>query len=279
MVADLHIHSTYSDGSFRPEEIINMAVDKGFSTIAIADHDTVEAISYAEKAAKTKDIEVIPAIELSTFREKAEIHILGYFIDYNNENLLRETEKIYSARKDRAKKMVKLLNKEGIKISFDQVKEMADDDYIGRPHIARAMIEAGYISEIGDAFTEDYIANGGKAYVPKYKLSPEKAIELITDAGGVAVLAHPIFINHGEPMGYKEIKGLKDKGLKGVEVYHTKHDSQAIKKYREIANDLDLLITGGSDFHGENAPGVEIGDIKLQEKYLKKLKEFASKNL
>lgn len=273
MAADLHIHSTYSDGSYTPEEIVKKSSEKGFNTIAIADHDTVEGVSLAEKAAESFSVEVIPAIELSTFRGKAEIHILGYFIDYNNKELLSETKKIFSAREIRAKKMVKLLNKQGINITFEQVKNIAGDDYLGRPHIAKVMIEKGYINEVGEAFTEDYIANGGKAYVYKYQLKPKKAINLIVKTGGIPVVAHPNFINHGDELNYKDIKELKDYGLKGIEVYQSKHDKKAVIKYKKIAKDLNLLITGGSDFHGENAPDVKLGDVRLSDKRVKELKE------
>ncbi|MGM0437019.1 MAG: PHP domain-containing protein [Bacillota bacterium] len=273
MTADLHIHSTYSDGSYTPEEIVKKSSEKGFKTIAIADHDTVEGVPLAEKAAKLYSVEVIPAIELSTFRGKAEIHILGYFIDYNNKELLSETKKIFSAREIRAKEMVNLLNKQGINITFEQVKNIAGDDYLGRPHIAKAMIEKGYINEVGEAFTEDYIANGGKAYVSKYQLTPKKAINLIVNAGGIPVVAHPNFINHGDELNYKDIKELKNYGLKGIEVYQSKHDKKAVIKYKNIAKDLNLLITGGSDFHGENAPDVKLGDVKLSDKRVKELKE------
>lgn len=275
MAADLHIHSTYSDGSYTPEEIVKKSLEKGFSTIAIADHDTLEGIPLAKKAAESLSIEVIPAIEFSTFRDKAEIHILGYFIDYTSKTLLSETKKIFSARKNRAKKMVRLLNEQGINISFEQVKSIAGDDYIGRPHVAKAMIEKDYIDEIGEAFTEDYIANGGKAYVSKYKLTPKEVINLILDAGGVPVIAHPNFINHGEAMNYEDIKELKEYGLKGIEVYQSKHDKKAEQKYKKIAKNLNLIITGGSDFHGENSPDVKLGDVRLSDKRVKILKEAA----
>jgi len=273
MTADLHLHSTYSDGSYTPEELVKEAVEKNFKTIAIADHDTVEGVVKAKEAAENFDIEVIPAIEFSTFREKAEIHILGYFIDYNDSNLLNESKKIFSARKERARKMVELLNKVGVKISFEQVKNIAGDDYLGRPHVAKVMMKEGYINEIGEAFTEDYIGNGGKAYVPKYKLSPEKAIEIINNAGGISVIAHPEFINHGEAMDFEDIKKLKEAGLQGIEVYQSKHDKKAVEKYKKIAKELDLLITGGSDFHGENSSDVNLGDVRLSEERVVELKK------
>ena len=273
MSADLHIHTTYSDGSFTPAEIVDKAIEKGFNTIAISDHDTLDGIKPAIDYAADKDIEVIPAIEFSTFRGKAEIHVLGYFIDFDDEKLKDKVRKIYDARKLRAEKMVELLNKEGVEITFSEVREIAGDDYIGRPHIAQTMVKKGYIDEMGDAFTEKYIGNGGRAYVKKYKISPEEAIELILESGGIPVLAHPIFINHGKPLREDDIKNLKDNGLFGVEVYHSKHTAEDAKYYKHIAEKLELLITGGSDFHGENSPGVYLGDIRLDDKHVKKLKE------
>jgi hypothetical protein len=275
MSADLHIHTTFSDGSFSPPEIVDKAIDKDFNTIAISDHDTMDGIKPALEYAADKDIEVIPAIEFSTFRGKAEIHVLGYFIDYENEALKDKVRKIYDARKLRAQKMVELLNKEGLDITFNEVRELAGDDYIGRPHIAKTMVQKGYIDEMGDAFTDQYIGNGGKAYVKKYKISPEEAIELILNSGGVPVLAHPIFINHGQPLREDDIFKLKEHGLLGVEVFHSKHTEENSKYYKKIAEKLNLLITGGSDFHGENSPGVYLGDIRLSDEHVKKLKEQA----
>jgi len=149
---------------------------------------------------------------------------------------------------------------------------MAGDDYIGRPHIAKLMVKRGYINEMKDAFTDQYIGNGGKAYVEKYKLSPVEAIDLILNTGGIPVLAHPVFINHGEPMDKQDIKKLKDTGLLGLEVYHSKHNEKTIGYYKNIAQELNLLITGGSDFHGENSPGVNLGDIRLSDDHIDKLK-------
>lgn len=273
MSADLHIHTTFSDGSYKPEEIVDMAKKNDFKTIAISDHDTLDGINPALEYASNKDIEVIPAIEFSTFEGKAEIHILGYFIDHEDDYLRKKVKKIFDSRKIRAQKMVELLNKQNIDITYNEVKNMASDDYIGRPHIAKLMIKKGYINEMKDAFTDQYIGNGGKAYVEKYKLSPVEAIDLILNTGGVPVLAHPVFINHGEPMDKQDIKKLKDTGLLGLEVYHSKHNEKTIEYYKNIAQELDLLITGGSDFHGENSPGVNLGDIRLSNEHIDKLKE------
>ncbi len=275
MSADLHIHTIYSDGSYTPQEIVDKAKKTGFKTIAISDHDTLKGIKPAMEYVEDKNIEVIPAIEFSTFRGKAEIHILGYFIDYEDQLLKEKVRKIYDSRKKRAQKMVKLLNQENVDITFDEVRNIAGDDYIGRPHIAKLMVQKGYIKEMGDAFTENYIGNGGRAYVKKYKISPIEAINLIQKSGGVPVLAHPIFINHGEPLQEEDIKEMKANGLIGLEVYHSKHNKDNVKYYKSIAEKLDLLITGGSDFHGENSPGVKLGDIRLDSDHVKRLKEKA----
>lgn len=272
MSADLHIHSTASDGSDTPEEVVELAIAKGFNTIAVADHDTVDGIERAVKAAENKKLEIIPAIEFSTFQDKAEIHILGYFIDYTDKILINKINEIFQARLNRAKMMIDLLKEQGVKITFNQVKKMAGDEYIGRPHIAKTMIEKGYIEKMGEAFTEKYIGNGGKAYVAKYQLTPVDAIKLIKKTGGIPVLAHPVFINHGEALVKEDIKTLKKSGLEGIEVFHSKHKKKDSRYYKKVARELNLIITGGSDYHGDNSPDIELGDIILEDKYVEKLK-------
>ncbi|MFW6266299.1 MAG: PHP domain-containing protein [Halanaerobiales bacterium] len=277
MTADLHLHSTYSDGSYTPRELIKEAANLNINPVAITDHDTVEGIEPGLRAAKDFDVDLIPAIEFSTFSGKAEIHILGYYIDYKNDQLLQTVEKIFNARLERAKKMVKLLNQQDINISYDQVKKLAGDDYVGRPHVARAMVEEGYISEIGEAFSSNYIGNGGRAYVAKYKITPTEAIKLIKKVKGIPVLAHPYFINHGDPLSFEDIYELKQEGLLGVEVYHSKHTAEATSQYLKIAKELDLLITGGTDFHGENSPEIKMGDILLENEHIERLKSINKK--
>ncbi len=274
MPADLHLHSIFSDGSYTPTELVKAAAEKGLTTIALTDHDTVEGIPEAVNAGEIYGVEVIHALEFSTFRNKAEIHILGYFIDYNSPELLNKTKEIFTARIERARGMVKRLNQLGIDISFQEVEEIAGDEYIGRPHIARVMMAAGYIEEMGDAFTDEFIGNGGKAYLPKYQLTPEEAISLINRSGGISVLAHPVFINHGEPFDRAGIKKLAGAGLDGVEVYHSRHNPETSRYYLEIAEELGLIVTGGSDFHGENSPDIKIGDIIINDNLVKKLNEY-----
>lgn len=274
MPADLHLHSIYSDGSFPPSELVEMAVQKGLDTIALSDHDTVEGISEMIAIARLKGIDVVPAIEFSTYQNGAEIHILGYYIDYNSRIFLEKVKRLFDLRLKRSEEMLEKLNRLGVEISFQDLKEIATDKYIGRPHIARAMIRAGYIKEIGEAFTDKYIGNGGRAYVEKESLSPREAIEIIKENGGIAVLAHPFFVNGGDSLDKKGIELLVEDGLEGLEVYHSKHNQEVSAYYLEIAEELSLLVTGGSDFHGESLPEIQIGDVLLADKYVKRFKDY-----
>ncbi len=277
MVADLHMHSLYSDGSFRPRQLVERAAENEITTIALADHDTVEGLDEAIAAGEEYGIDVIPALEFSTFQAEAEIHILGYFINHYQQDLLKTIDKIFQARIKRAHEMVFKLNKIGVNITVEEVEKIAGDKYLGRPHIAKTMVEAGYINDMADAFTDKFIGNKGAAYVPKFKLSPEDAIETIQKAEGIAVIAHPYFINHGKAMDLEQIVGLKDKGLTGIEAYHAKHSPDVAQYYLQIADKLDLVVTAGSDFHGENSPGIDIGDVVLNEAQLHKFYSVAGR--
>ena len=274
MSADLHLHSIYSDGSYTPRELVQMAVNKGLDIIALTDHDTVKGITEATEAGKESKVEVIPAIELSSYQGRTEIHILGYYLDYHSANLLKKLEQIFTFRLTRAEKMIVKLNQLGVNLNLDDVKKMAGDDFIGRPHIARAMVKAGYISCPGEAYTDQLIAYGGKAYVEKMQLTPAAAIDLIIKARGIPVLAHPFIINNqGKPFGRKEIAELVQVGLQGIEVYHSKHDRQTTTYYLNIARELGLLVTGGSDFHGLIKPNVAMGSVRIDNELVERLKE------
>ncbi|NLM96149.1 MAG: PHP domain-containing protein [Halanaerobiaceae bacterium] len=274
MPADLHLHSIYSDGSFTPSELVEMAARKGIDTIALSDHDTIEGINEMIAAARLRDIEVIPAIEFSTSQDGVEIHILGYYIDFNSRTFLEEVKRLFDQRLKRSEMMVEKLNRLGVEISFQDVKEIAGDKYVGRPHIARAMKKAGYIKEIGEAFTDQYIGNGGRAYVGREKISPREAIEIIRKNGGIAVLAHPFFVNGGDSLDKKSIELLAEDGLEGLEVFHSRHSQEVSGYYLKIAEELGLLVTGGSDFHGESSPDVKIGDVLLADEYVRGFREY-----
>jgi len=272
---DLHMHTTASDGASTPAELVERCVDLGLEIIAVTDHDNVTNVEKAQNLGKENGLKVISGIEISTYRGEAEYHILGYFVDLENEALLGLTEAILDSRVERTYKMIEKLTEMGYPLDFADVKKFATGVSLGRPHIAKAMIEKGYIEEIGDAFTQEFIAGGGKAYAEKKNVLPAEAIEVILKAGGIPVIAHPYIINHGKALNKEEISRLKDVGLKGVEVYQTKHNKKTTKKYKKIAEDLGLLITGGSDYHGENSPGILPGDTGMTQEEFDQLESYA----
>jgi len=275
MGADLHIHSTESDGELTPTQIVNEAYKIGLNTISITDHDCVEGVTEAIMAAKNFDLTVIPGIEFSTLYNQQEVHILGYFIDVSNRNLRQETAYIAEERKTRAKKIISKLKHLGINLSYKRVQEIAGGNVIGRPHIALAMIEKGYINSVQQAFTPQYFDNKGRAYVARYKMSPKRAIKLINDANGVAVVAHPGLCYRGYGLKEEDIKSLVEVGLDGIEVYHSAHNNEQKILYLQLASKYKLLVTGGSDFHGQShKEGARIGSINLDDEYVKKLKDY-----
>ncbi|MGP3777821.1 PHP domain-containing protein [Halanaerobium saccharolyticum] len=272
---DLHMHTTASDGASTPAELVEKCIELDLEVIAVTDHDNMTSVEEVEKLGRQKGLKVVPGIEISTYRGEAEYHILGYFVDPENDALLGLTEAILDSRVERTHKMIEKLSEMGYPLEFADVKKYATGVSLGRPHVARAMVDKGYIEEIGDAFTEEFIAGGGKAYVEKKNVLPVEAIEVILKADGIPVIAHPYIINHGEALDKEEIARLKNLGLKGVEVYQTKHNEKITKKYKQIAEELDLLITGGSDYHGENSPGILPGDRGMTEAEFEKLESYA----
>lgn len=270
---DLHLHTTASDGSSTPAELVKTCLDLGLKTIAVTDHDNVTAVKEVQNLGQKSGLQVVPGIEISTYIGSAEYHILGYFIDPENDALLGLTEAILDSRVERTHKMIKKLTAMGYPLKFKDVKKYATGVSLGRPHVAKAMIEKGYIDQIGDAFTDEFIAGGGKAYVEKKNVLPAEAIEVILKAGGIPVIAHPYLINHGKPLDKSGITRLKDVGLKGVEVYQTKHKPKVSKKYKKIAEELNLLITGGSDYHGANSPEILPGDKGISQQQFDELEK------
>ncbi len=269
---DLHIHTTASDGLMSPEKVVRWASSKRLTAIGITDHDTVKGIGPAVKAASGYGVEIVPGIELSTLFEEEEIHVLGYFIDYKSQWLADTLKKIQNSRYERAGKIVGKLNDMGIDITLEEVKGIADDGAMGRPHIARAMIDKGYISNIREAFAE-YIGKDRPAYVERYKLTCKEAIDMIEKLGGISVLAHPGLIKNKDKIGK-----IIDLGIDGIEVYHSKHDDETVKNILAVAHSRNLLITGGSDCHGmkfNNEP--ILGNYSIDYKYVQMLKEALNK--
>ncbi|RCW79016.1 hypothetical protein DER71_1444 [Halanaerobium sp. DL-01] len=276
MKIDLHMHSTYSDGTLNPEELVKKSAERGLEAISLTDHDTTAGTAEAAEVAQKNDIEFVPGIEISTYRGEAEYHILGYFIDVENKELQKLSEDIIQSRIDRTKKIINKLSEMGYQLDYEDIKEYASGVSVGRPHIARALVKKSYIEEIDDAFTDELIGGGSPAYVEKEKVKPETAIKTILKSGGIPVIAHPFLINHGDPLEKKDIEKLKQAGLKGIEVYQSKHDEVNTLRYKKIAEELNLLITGGSDYHGDNSPGIMPGEWGIDYDDYQKLKIAAN---
>lgn len=243
---DLHLHSTISDGRLSPAEVVLKSAEAGLTVIALADHDTVDGIVPALEAAKNFPwLKVIPCVEISTYIPKGEVHVLGYFIDYTHPELQATLSRMRNSRQERAQGMIAKLRNLGVLIEWERVKEIAGSGSIGRPHLAQAMLEKGYIGSIKEAFIK-YISRDGPAYVERGKMSPVEAVELILRADGLPVLAHPLTINDPETM----VIELKTSGLVGIEAYYGGYTAEEINGLVSLAGRYRLIATGGSDYHG-----------------------------
>ena len=270
MFADLHLHTFFSDGTYSPEEMVGYAVKHRLSAVALTDHDTVEGCERAAKACHTARIEFVAGTELTAQQDDHEIHILGYLVDTQNSRLQDETAKFQLVRQNRIREIVSRLNSIDIPLAADAVFELANCRAPGRPHVARAMVKAGLCRTLDEAF-ERYLKKNRPAWVPKFKMSASEAIELIHQAGGVAVLAHP-GLNHSDSV----IPSMVDAGLDGIECFHTKHSTSIAEHYLEIADQFHLLVTGGSDCHGMSKGKPLIGSVKVPYQHVEKLKSRAA---
>lgn len=265
--ADLHIHSSFSDGSDIPEQIVRLALGKDLKCIAITDHDIVDGVELAIAAAEGTSLEVIPGVELSTDSQGSDIHILGYCFDVHNETLKDRLQLFRDARVARVGRIIEKLQALGINISVDDVLSLASSDAVGRPHVAQALLKKGAVRTIPEAF-EEYIAEGRPAYVAKLKQTPTEAIRLIQQAGGVAVMAHPMHTLRDEL-----IPGFVQAGLKGMEVYYPNTSRKVIEFYERIADKHNLVKTGGSDAHGHFRSYCPIGMVRVDYSVVKQLRE------
>ncbi len=259
MRVDLHVHSNNSDGAFPPAEVARIARDAGLDAIALTDHDSTAGVDAAREAGESLGLRVIPGSEISAVYQGSSVHILGYFLDTSNPRLVEELEAIRDDRVWRAKGMIAKLNDLGVPVTFEQVREIAKGESIVRPHVAQAMVDLGFIESTVDAFTPEWILEGGRAYVEKKALTPEAAVTLIGEAGGVAVIAHPVW-HPKTPEAQEELLDLLvPLGLAGIEVDHPDHDPETRARFRALARRRGLLTTGSSDYHG-NDHGGRIGE-------------------
>lgn len=271
--ADLHCHTTASDGLLTPRALIHLAAELGLKGIGVTDHDTIQGWSEAEEAGAYYKIKVLRGIELNTDWQGKEVHILGYEVDNTS---CYFNDKLRSLRDAREQRMLEILDRlaaQGISICADEVRKLTQGESIGRPHIAQVLIERGFVLNIREAF-ERYIGLGAPAYVPRYKLTTEEGIELVRGAHGIPVLAHP-----GMQQFDEGIPAWVEVGLQGIEVLHSEHKPDDVIRYRAIAQQYKLLMTGGSDFHGEaRKPGVELGRWGVPIRVLEKIQELAKSN-
>jgi predicted metal-dependent phosphoesterase TrpH len=246
---DLHSHSTASDGTDTPAELVRNAAAAGLDVVALTDHDTTRG--YAEAiAALPEGLTLVTGAELSCRIDGVSMHMLAYLFDPEEPALLAERELVRDDRVPRAKGMIAKLNQLGVPITWEQVARIAGDGSVGRPHVATALVELGVVPTVGDAFTQDWLADGGRAFVEKHETDPFEAIRLVKAAGGVTVFAHPGAAKRGRTVPESAIAEMAAAGLDGIEVDHMDHDPDTRERLRGLAKELGLLVTGSSDYHG-----------------------------
>jgi len=275
---DLHLHTTHSDGSLPPAEVLALAQKTGVSALAITDHDIVAGIPEAIEAGARLGIEVIPGIEISSRYGENELHMLGYFLDWKDVALSSRLAQLRASRHRRNPRIIEKLNHLGLDLTYEEVKALASTESVGRPHIARVLMDKGYVQSAKEAF-DRYLAKGAAAYVPRELPEPTEAIAWIRAARGIPVLAHPTWVNESEEGLLRLCDKLKSEGLGGIEVHYSTHKPQQTAQFLNIAQRLNLLVTGGSDFHGLTKPDIEVGvgrgNLKVPEKLLEPLRKAA----
>ncbi|MGA2467096.1 MAG: PHP domain-containing protein [Thermodesulfobacteriota bacterium] len=256
---DLHIHTTASDGVMSPSEIVRYAKAKGLQAIAITDHDTIEGLEEGLLEGERIDFEVIPGIEISAEHSPGSMHLLGFFLDIHHPTLNERLGYLQKARAERNSKIVERLNRLGIELTYEDVLKASGGGQVGRPHFAQVLLEKNYVGSFQEAF-ERFLKKGAPAYVDKFRFTAKEAIHFINEARGVAVLAHPNTLNMN---GYSELETLIlrliEEGLKGIEVYYPEHSPLEVARYKTLAERYGLLMTGGTDYHGIEKNGLDIG--------------------
>jgi len=256
---DLHLHTYYSDGKYSPKKVVDLSVERNLDGIAITDHDTVLGLEEAiEQSKNYKGFMVIPGIEFGCIYMDEEVHILGYFIDYKNKEIIEATKKLQQSRENRGSAIVEKLNNLGFNLTYNNIKELSKENFIGRVPIAKALVEKGYVSSIKEAF-DKYLDKGKLGYVEKKSLSIKETIDLIKSSGGISVLAHPGLLKKYEIIDY-----CIKVGIDGIECIHSRHSKEQTEELKELALKKNLIITGGSDCHGEEING----DLLLGKYYI-----------
>ena len=278
---DLHVHSNKSDGSFSPEELVSYAIEKGLSAFALSDHDTTEGIEAAVQAAKGTGIEVIPAIEFSTEYEGKDIHILGLYIDYSGKEFKKYLKDFQDSRDLRNRKMCEKLTEHGVPVTYEEMREYFPGSVLTRAHYAKYMWEKGFVKSMSEAF-DRYIGDHAPCFLPREKVTPMQAVELILRAGGVPILAHPVLYHLSDERLDKLVAQLKGVGLAGIEAIYSTYTSSEERQMRALADKYDLLISGGSDFHGTTKPNLDLGcgygKLCIPYDILENIKEYRRKN-
>lgn len=279
---DLHTHTAKSDGSFSPTELVDYAVEKNLAAVAITDHDSIagldEALSHAASLLEQglPSVEVVPGIEFSTKYEKQDVHIVGLYIAYDSDIFQKSLDGFIDSREGRNQKMCKNLQEAGIGISYEKLREIYPGAVITRAHYASFLCEYGYVKNRQDAFAK-YLGDHTKYFVPREKVTPAQAVELIRKAGGVPILAHPPLYHMGSERLDALVSSLKAEGLMGIESFYSTYTNQDVRDMLRLAEKYSLLLSGGSDFHGANKPGLDLGcgygKLFVPEEVLTKIKE------
>lgn len=276
---DLHLHTRHSDGSFSTGEVMAFAKQAGLTALAITDHDIVDGIPEATAIGKELGIEVVPGVEISSRLGESELHILGYFLNWTDALLAQRLSTLRDSRHLRNPKIVQRLNELGIPITYEEVRALAGTESVGRPHIARLLMEKQVVTSAKEAF-DRYLANGRPAFVDRELPEPAEAVRWIREAGGVPVLAHPTWVRTSAEGLRILVRELKAAGLGGIEVHYSTHTPSQTTEYLDLARQCDLLVTGGSDFHGVTKPDIEVGigrgQLKVSQKLLDPLRKAAT---
>jgi predicted metal-dependent phosphoesterase TrpH len=264
---DLHAHTFFSDGQLSPEELVEHALSRGLVALAVTDHDTVEGVARALVAGGGR-IRIVPGIEISSVLDGHDLHVLGFFIDYQSESLREKLDSFREERRGRALAIMQRLRDLGVPVDETAVFAAAGPGVVGRPHVAHALVRSGHVPSVEAAF-QQYLGPNGRAFVPRPAFQSEDAIACIREAGGASVLAHP-----GAQLPVVLVERLKRAGLDGIEVWHPQHGSAAVRRWREVARELKLIESGGSDFHGTHR-GAGLGDLPVPERAVDALLDAA----